>query len=233
MQMETSFKYIDENYKRIAYEIGEAKAKYRKPADEITFMAVTKTVAPEAVNHAIGCGIHVLGENRVQEYLSKKELYLPEAEVHMIGHLQTNKVKYIIEDMALIHSVDSLHLAQEIDRHAARVGKVQNILIEVNVGAESSKSGVSPDALEELLLHIGQMSNVHVQGLMAIPPAAGSEKFLCEMQELYLDISAKKLDNIDMKILSMGMSGDYAAAIRYGSTMVRIGSALFGARKYT
>ena len=160
MQMETSFKYIDENYKRIAYEIGEAKAKYRKPADEITFMAVTKTVAPEAVNHAIGCGIHVLGENRVQEYLSKKELYLPEAEVHMIGHLQTNKVKYIIEDMALIHSVDSLHLAQEIDRHAARVGKVQNILIEVNVGAESSKSGVSPDALEELLLQIGQMYKV-------------------------------------------------------------------------
>lgn len=232
MQMETNFGYIDENYKRITYEIEEAKAKYRKPSDEITLMAVTKTVAPEAVNHAISCGIRTLGENRVQEFLSKKELYLPEAEVHFIGHLQTNKVKYIIEDMQLIHSVDSLHLALEIDRHAARVQKVQNILIEVNVGEEGSKSGVSPEKLEELLLEIGQLTSIRVRGLMAIPPAGGNEKFLCQMQQLYLDISSKKMDNIDMDILSMGMSGDYAAAIRYGSTLVRIGSALFGARKY-
>mgnify|MGYP000080666784 CR=1 FL=1 len=199
----------------------------------VTLVAVSKTHAPALIEEAYAAGQRIFGESRPQELAAKYEALPKDIEWHMIGHLQTNKVKYIIEDMALIHSVDSLHLAQEIDRHAARVGKVQNILIEVNVGAESSKSGVSPDALEELLLQIGQMSNVHVQGLMAIPPAAGSEKFLCEMQELYLDISAKKLDNIDMKILSMGMSGDYAAAIRYGSTMVRIGSALFGARKYT
>lgn len=232
MQMETNFGYIDENYKRIVNEMEEAKAKYRNPSDQITLMAVTKTVAPEAVNHAVGCGIHTLGENRVQEYLSKKEFYLPEAEMHFIGHLQTNKVKYIIEDMTLIHSVDSMRLATEIDRHAERVRKVQDILIEVNVGSEVSKSGVAPDQLEDLLFQIGQLSHVHVRGLMTIPPATGDEKFLCQMQQLYLDISSKKMDNIDMEILSMGMSGDYAAAIQYGSTLVRIGSALFGARKY-
>lgn len=232
MQMETSFAYVDENYKRIVFELEEAKAKYRKPTDEITLMAVTKTVAPEVVNHAISCGIRTLGENRVQEYLSKKEFYRPEADVHFIGHLQTNKVKYIIEDMQLIHSVDSLKLAAEIDHHAARLKKKQDILIEVNVGGESSKSGVAPEALTELLLSVGQLSNVHVRGLMTIPPATGDEKFLAQMQQLYLDISSKKMDNIDMEILSMGMSGDYAAAVRYGSTLVRIGSALFGARKY-
>ncbi len=232
MQLETNFAYIDENYKRIIDTMEEAKAKYRKPTDEITLMAVTKTVAPEAVNHAVACGIHTLGENRVQEYLSKKEFYAKDASVHFIGHLQTNKVKYIIEDMDLIHSVDSLHLAEEINRHAARIQKVQNVLIEVNVGGEASKSGVDPEQLEELLLGVAQLSNVHVQGLMTIPPATEDEKFLFRMQQLFLDISAKKMDNIDMEILSMGMSGDYAAAIRYGSTLVRIGSALFGARKY-
>ena len=226
------FSYITENYKRIAYNIGEAKAKYRKPSDSITFMAVTKTVAPEAVNHAIHCGIQVLGENRVQEYLSKKDYYDPAASVHFIGHLQSNKVKYIISDMDLIHSVDSVKLAAEIDRQAKRVGKVQDILMEVNIGAEASKSGVMPDELPELLAQAAEFSNIRVKGLMTIPPSGDNEKFLFEMQKLFLDISAKKMDNIDMDILSMGMSGDYADAIRYGATIVRIGSALFGARKY-
>ncbi len=232
MQMETSFAYIDENYRQIIEEIGEAKAKYRKPTEEITLMAVTKTVPPEAVNHAVGCGIRVLGENRVQEYLSKKEYYSPEARVHFIGHLQTNKVKYIIEDMTLIHSVDSVILAAELDRYASLLQKIQDVLVEVNVGGEASKSGVAPEALVDLLQQMAQMPNIHVKGLMTIPPATGDEKFLCKMQQLYLDISAKNMDNIDMEILSMGMSGDYAAAIRYGSTLVRIGTGLFGARKY-
>lgn len=232
MQMETNFGYIDENFNRIVNEMEEAKAKFRKPTEEITLMAVTKTVAPEAVNHAIGCGIRVLGENRVQEYLSKKEFYRPEAEMHFIGHLQTNKVKYIIDDMKLIHSVDSIRLATEINRHAKRVNKIQDVLIEVNVGGEASKSGVAPDALEELLYQVAELPNVHVKGLMTIPPVTGDEKFLFEMQQLYLDISSKKIDNIDMEILSMGMSDDFADAIRYGSTLVRIGTALFGARKY-
>ncbi|MDO4156527.1 MAG: YggS family pyridoxal phosphate-dependent enzyme [Oscillospiraceae bacterium] len=230
--MENSFDYITENYKRICNNIEEAKAKYRTPSDVVSFMAVTKTVAPEAINHAIHCGISLLGENRVQEYLSKREFYDPSATVHFIGHLQTNKVKYIIEDMALIHSVDSVHLAKEIDRQAARVGKIQDILLEVNIGEENSKSGVAPKQLLPLLQEIASYPHLHVKGLMTIPPAGENEKFLSKMQDLYLDIRSKNVDNIDMDILSMGMSDDYVKAIQYGATLVRIGSALFGARVY-
>lgn len=230
--MVNSFDYITENYKRICNEIAEAKVKYRSPSDTVDFMAVTKTVAPEAVNHAVYCGISLLGENRVQEYLSKREYYDPSATVHFIGHLQTNKVKYIIEDMDLIHSVDSVHLAKEINRQAARIGKVQNILVEVNIGTEASKSGVLPNAVLPLIEEISVLPNLRVKGLMTIPPAGENEKFLFEMQQLYLDIRSKNVDNIDMGILSMGMSDDYAKAIQYGSTLVRIGSALFGARTY-
>ena len=195
-------------------------------------IAVSKTVAAPRVNEIKASGILHLGENRVQEYLSKKNYYDPAASVHFIGHLQSNKVKYIISDMDLIHSVDSVKLAAEIDRQAKRVGKVQDILMEVNIGAEASKSGVMPDELPELLAQAAEFSNIRVKGLMTIPPPGDNEKFLFEMQKLFLDISAKKMDNIDMDILSMGMSGDYADAIRYGATIVRIGSALFGARKY-
>lgn len=230
--MITGYEYITENYRRICHEINEAKAKYRKPGDNVDIMAVTKTVAPEAVNHAVSLGIHLLGENRVQEYESKKTLYDHSASIHFIGHLQTNKVKYIINDMELIQSVDSMRLACEIDRQAKRVQKVQNVLIEVNIGGEESKSGVSPEGLMELLHEASELENIRIKGLMTIPPSQDSEKFLYKMQELYLDILSKNMDNIDMDILSMGMSGDYAKAVQYGSSLVRIGTALFGARQY-
>ncbi len=230
--MKTDFDYITENYKRIQSEIEEAKAKYRRAEDKVEFMAVTKTVAPEAVNHAVSCGIRLLGENRVQEFESKKAFYDPSAEVHFIGHLQTNKVKYIIEDMALIQSVDSVKLAGEINKQALRVRKTQDILVEVNIGGEESKSGVAPSELEGLLYELADMGNIRVKGLMTIPPPGENEKFLFKMQQLYLDISSKNMDNIDMELLSMGMSGDYAMAVKYGSNLVRIGSALFGARIY-
>ncbi len=230
--MKTAFDYITENYKRICDDVEEAKIRYRSPDDRVEVMAVTKTVPPEAVNHAVKCGIRLLGENRVQEYEAKKSCYDPAAEVHFIGHLQTNKVKYIIDDMELIQSVDSLRLAAEIDRQAKRVGKTQNVLVEVNIGGEESKSGVHPDRLEELLYEASQLQNICIKGLMTIPPPVEAEKFLCKMQQLYLDISSKNMDNISMEILSMGMSGDYVKAIRYGSNLVRIGTALFGARVY-
>lgn len=230
--MKTDFEYITENYRRICYEIEEAKAKYRNKEDTVELMAVTKTVPPEAVNHAIALGADLLGENRVQEYESKKDLYNPSARVHFIGHLQTNKVKYIIDDMELIQSVDSLRLAFEIDRQAKRVMKIQDVLVEVNIGGEDSKSGVSPNELENLLMEMAVMENIRVKGLMTIPPPQSSEKFLYKMQEIYLDISSKNMDNINMDILSMGMSGDFAKAIQYGSNLVRIGTALFGARNY-
>lgn len=230
--METDFSYIDENYKRIIFNMQEAAVKYRKPDEKISLMAVTKTVDPAAVNHATGLGIKLLGENRVQEYTAKKDFYDKSAEVHFIGHLQTNKVKYIIDSVSMIQSVDSIKLAEEIDRHAGRIGKKQDILIEVNIGGEESKSGVDKSALEELLYQTAELENVQVRGLMAIPPVDSPEKFLYDMQKLYIDISEKSIHNISMDFLSMGMSGDYADAIRYGSNIIRIGRGLFGPRNY-
>lgn len=230
--MNSDFSYIDENLKKIRYNIGEAVAKYRKPDEEIKLMAVTKTVSPEAVNYAISKGINLLGENRVQEYQSKKDFYDQSADVHIIGHLQTNKVKYIINSVKMIQSVDSLKLAREIDRLARENGRVMDILCEVNIGREESKSGIMPEAAFEFAEALGEMKNIRVCGLMAIPPAENSEKFLSAMHDLYIDISEKKSDNISMDILSLGMSGDYINAIKYGSTLVRIGSGLFGARVY-
>ncbi|MCI7804119.1 MAG: YggS family pyridoxal phosphate-dependent enzyme [Oscillospiraceae bacterium] len=230
--METDFSYIDENYRKIIFNMQEAAAKYRKPEEKISLMAVTKTVDPAAVNHAIGLGINLLGENRVQEYTAKKDFYDKSAEVHFIGHLQTNKVKYIIDSVSMIQSVDSIKLAEEINRHAGRIGKKQDILMEVNIGGEESKSGVDKSALEELLYQTAELENVQVRGLMAIPPADSPEKFLYDMQKLYIDISGKSIHNISMDFLSMGMSGDYADAIKYGSNIIRIGRGLFGPRNY-
>ncbi|MBQ7046709.1 MAG: YggS family pyridoxal phosphate-dependent enzyme [Oscillospiraceae bacterium] len=223
---------MDENYKRITYNMQEAAAKYRRADEVINLMAVTKTVDPVAVNHAIGLGISLLGENRVQEYTAKKDLYNKNAQVHFIGHLQTNKVKYIIDSVSVIQSVDSLKLAQEIDRHAKRISKTQDILIEVNIGGEESKSGTDKAALNELIYSVSELQNVRIKGLMAIPPIESPEKFLYEMQGLYIDISEKNIHNVSMEYLSMGMSGDYEDAIKYGSNIIRIGRGLFGPRNY-
>lgn len=226
------FKYIDENLKRIRFNIAESTEKYRKSGDEIRLMAVTKTVSAEAVNHAVSLGIDLLGENRVQEYQSKKEFYDKSAEVQFIGHLQTNKVKYIIGSVSMIQSVGSVKLASEINRLAEINGKVMDILCEVNIGGEESKSGVSPDKLEELLVNIAPMQNIRVKGLMTIPPPSESDVFLAKMQELFLKTKEKNISGISMDVLSMGMTHDYAEAIKYGSTLVRIGTGLFGARIY-
>lgn len=227
--MNPAFGYIDENLKRIFHNVGEAKAKYRSSGDNIRIMAVTKTVAPEKVNYALSKGLDLIGENRVQEYLSKKDFY-DDAEIHFIGHLQTNKVKYIADSISVIQSVDSLKLASEINRCAKKAGKIQDILIEVNIGGEESKSGVPADMAEELILQVSELDNINVRGMMTIPPAADSEEFLYKMQCLYIDICSKKIDNINMDILSMGMSGDYAPAVKYGSNILRIGRAIFGER---
>lgn len=230
--MESDFRYIDENLKIICENINEAYEKYRKKGDIIRIMAVTKTVPPEAVNHAVSLGIDLLGENRVQEYQSKKDFYDKSAEVQFIGHLQTNKVKYIINSVSMIQSVDSVKLASEINRLAEANGKVMDILCEVNIGGEESKSGVSPDELPVLLEEISQMRNIRVKGLMTIPPPIESDVFLGRMQELFHDISQRNISGVDMDVLSMGMTHDYAEAVKYGSTLVRIGTGLFGARIY-
>lgn len=230
--MESNYSYVDENLKLIRENVGEAAEKCGRKAEDIRIMAVTKTVAPEIVNHAIELGLDLLGENRVQEYLSKAEAYSP-AEVHFIGGLQTNKVKYIIESVSMIQSVDSLKLGTEIDRLAAKHGRVMDILCEVNIGGEESKGGVAPDKLRELIAQLAQLKNIRIKGLMTIPPPSQSDIFLGRMQELYNDLRDNKIEGTDMQVLSMGMTHDYAEAVKYGSTLVRIGTGLFGARDYS
>ena len=221
---------------QLRQEIDEAAQACGRDPSEIRLMAVTKTQTPELVNQAIDAGIHLLGENRAQELLEKFDDYHKEGvEIHFIGHLQSNKVRQIIDKVSLIHSVDSLSLAQEIDRQAQKHDKIMKILVEVNIGGEESKSGVAPEKLEELLDQLSSLRHISVQGLMCIPPRCqnpqDSAAYFEKMQQLFIDIKRKNNDNMNMSILSMGMSGDYKTAIRYGSTLVRIGTALFGERK--
>lgn len=222
---------ISENLKRIQYDIDEARIKYRKTDDVIKLMAVTKTVPYERVNYAISEGVTLIGENRVQEYLSKKDFYDKRAEVHFIGHLQSNKIKYIIDSVTLIHSVDSIRLATEIDKQAERLNKCMDVLIEVNIGKEESKNGALPEKLEDLICEASQLKNICIRGLMTIPPIFNSEESFEKMHRLFCDLQAKRIDNTCIDILSMGMSSDYALAVKYGSNIVRIGSGLFGTRK--
>lgn len=227
-----NFQYILENYKEICYNVENAKAKYVGDNSEVQIMAVTKTVEPEKINFAVSQGIKLLGENRVQEFISKKDQYDRSAQVHFIGHLQTNKVKYIINDVSLIQSVDSVKLAGEINRLAQKNSKTMDILVEVNVGNEATKSGIAFDDCTELVKSIAEFENIHVKGLMAIPPIGCGEETFEKMHELFLSIKDKNIRGVDMDILSMGMSGDYELAIKHGSNLVRIGTKLFGARKY-
>lgn len=222
---------ISENIKRIRYNVEEAKAKYRKPDETVRIMAVTKTVPYECVNAAVNEGITLLGENRVQEYLEKKDFYDKKAEINFIGHLQSNKIKYIIDSVTMIHSVDSVRLASEIDRYAARSGRPMDVLIEVNIGGEESKSGVLPDRLDELLGEVSVLKNIRIKGLMSIPPIGKSEESFERLRRIFDDLKSARYENTEMDILSAGMSADYVSAVKYGSNIVRIGSGIFGSRK--
>lgn len=235
---EERFSVITENVKVINERIHEAALKSGRSYEDISLLAVTKTVDSVFINHALdNCGINLIGENRVQEFLSKKdELHLENKEVHLIGHLQTNKVKQIVEHVNMIESVDSVRLAKEISKECIKINKEMDILVEVNVGMENSKFGIDSVLLGEFLGEIGEIPNIHVKGLMAIPPICETslevKRFFSNMYKMFLDIRAKKLDNINMHTLSMGMSGDYVEAIEEGATEVRVGSSLFGKRVY-
>ena len=226
------FPDVLENYKEICYNIENARAKWRKSDETVRMMAVTKTVAPEKINFAASLGARLLGENRVQEFLSKKEFYDKDCEVHFIGHLQTNKVKYIIGEVALIQSVDSIRLAGEINRQAAKINRKMDVLVEVNIGDEQTKSGVSADGVLALVREISTLENVSVKGLMAIPPIGSGEEVFERMNGIFQRVKQENIPGVSMETLSMGMSGDYELAIKHGSNLVRIGTKLFGARKY-
>ncbi len=230
--------YICDNLQRIEEQIQNACVAAGRSRDEVTLMAVTKTVPAERINAALACGIHCIGENRVQEFLEKRDaLHLDGVQAHLIGHLQTNKVKRIVGQVDMIQSIDSEHLARAVSEAALKTPQgCVDVLVEVNIGDEASKSGVPAERVEELLHTIAAFQGIRVRGLMAIPPILPTEwekrAIFSQMRKLFIDIRDKNVDNITMEILSMGMSMDYVEAIREGSTLVRIGSAIFGARDY-
>ena len=233
-----SFTDVEYNYQLINERIAEAAQKIGKAREDITFLAATKTVDAATINHAISLGLDHIGENRVQELLAKYEGYdLENCSLQFIGHLQSNKVRQIVGKVDLIQSVDSFKLAKEISAQSLKRNVHTDLLVEVNIGREENKSGVFEENLEELLCQIAELDGISVQGLMTIPPICDNKQkishYFNKMHRLFIDISQKKLDNINMHILSMGMSDDYYEAILEGATMVRIGSALFGARNYT
>ena len=228
---------IAENVSRIRKEIEQAALAAGRNPKEIQLCAATKMNDAEAVRQAILAGVDCCGENRVQELTAKlQEDAYRGAPVHFIGHLQTNKVRQVVGKVDLIQSVDSERLLRAIDLEAGKQHIVQNILLEVNIGQEESKSGFRAEDILPLVEKCGEFPNICIKGLMAIPPVCqnlgDNVKFFQKMSELCVDIREKKYDNVRVDCLSMGMSGDFADAILWGSTMVRIGTAIFGARNY-
>ena len=228
---------IAQNVAKIFSDIESAAIAAGRNPKEITLCAATKMNDASAVREAIQAGIRCCGENRVQELTQKlAENAYDGAEIHFIGHLQTNKVKSVVGKVSLIQSVDSLRLLQAVSKEALRQNIQQDILLEINIGEEASKTGFAIGDILPLLEHWSDFPNVRVRGLMAIPPICenkgDNDKFFEEIRALAVDIEAKTYDNVCMEVLSMGMSGDYADAIAHGSTMIRIGTAIFGARNY-
>ncbi len=228
---------IADNVKAVRERIAEAAQRAGRPPDEIRLVAASKMNPAERVREAIAAGVDAVGENKVQELVEKNALnaYVG-APLHFIGHLQTNKVKNVVGVCDLIESVGSERLVKEIGKRAEQLGICQDILLQVNIGREQSKSGAEPEALGALLDLADGTASVAVRGLMAIPPIGASEKenryYFDEMYKLFVDIRAKKYDNIFMNFLSMGMSGSYPEAIEAGANMVRVGTAVFGRRHY-
>ncbi|MBQ2742378.1 MAG: YggS family pyridoxal phosphate-dependent enzyme [Oscillospiraceae bacterium] len=228
---------ISENIQNIRREIDEAARLTGRTGADITLVAATKMNGAERVREAVAAGIDACGENRVQELLEKYEdgAYAG-APLHFIGTLQTNKVKYLVGKVSLIQSVNSGKLAAEISKCAIKHGIVQDILVEINIGGEESKSGADIENAHSLVQNIAKLPGVRVRGLMTIPPFSEDEEeqksFFIKMKQLFIDIGAKKYDNISMEFLSMGMSGDYRNAILCGANMVRVGTGIFGARHY-
>ena len=226
---------VRDNYSVIMENIEKACTRACRKTEDVEFIAVTKFIDEERIAEAIECGTRAVGENRVQEWQKKYDFFLSKGvRMHLIGQLQTNKVKYIInKGVSLIQSVDRLPLAQEIEKQCALHDCSQDVLLEVNIGDEAQKGGIDRSSITCLLDEISALSHVRVKGLMCIPPAVGAEEvraYFARMRKLYDDLAAYTAANVEMQQLSMGMSGDYTVAIEEGATMVRVGTALFGAR---
>ena len=235
MMEKLSAEEFDLNYQGVLKRLKSAAEKSGRDISEITLLAATKTVDADTINYAIEKGITHIGENRVQELISKHGLLKP-AHSHFIGHLQTNKVKDIIDKVEMIESVDSIRLANEISKQAQKRGIVMDVLLEINIGGEESKSGFAPEDAEKAVSEVAKLDGIRVKGLMTIPPATDlpeeSRKYFREMYKLFIDIRGKNIDNSSMSVLSMGMSNDFDIAVEEGANLVRVGTSLFGRRIY-
>ena len=223
---------IKNNLEIINEKIKKAALKVNRNPEEIKLVAVTKTATIEQIKEAISAGVKIIGENKVQEAKEKYQILTADIEWHLVGHLQTNKVKYAIEIFDCIHSVDSIKLAKEIDRRSLQFGKTTNVLVEVNVSGEETKYGIKPEEVEPFLKEISGFSRIRVRGLMTIAPIAEDKEevrpYFRKLRELSEEIKNKNIKNVKMDYLSMGMTEDFEVAIEEGANMVRIGRGIFG-----
>ena len=227
---------LKENLESVEEKIQEACKKSGRNREDVTLIAVSKTKPVETLQEAYDLGVRVFGENKVQELTEKYDSLPKDIHWHMIGHLQRNKVKYIIDKVELIHSVDSLHLAKQIEKEAVKKGVDAQILVQVNIAQEDTKFGIDGPEVMSLVEEISKFPHVHIRGLMTSAPfVANPEENRCyfkKLHKLFVDIREKNIDNVSMDILSMGMTNDYEVAIEEGATMVRVGTGIFGARNY-
>ena len=227
---------VAENLAQVQKNINESCNKINRDPNEVTLIAVSKTKPVEMLKEAYDAGARVFGENKVQEIVDKYDQMPSDVKWHMIGHLQRNKVKYLIGKVVLIHSVDSLRLAEQIEHEAAKADIVMPVLIEVNVAEEESKFGTTSEAAMQLVEAVSKMPHIKIRGLMTIAPFTDNPEdnriYFRKLKQLSVDIKSKNIDNVDMDELSMGMTGDYEVAIEEGATMVRVGTGIFGKRNY-
>lgn len=237
MLRQMSLSTIKDNLEQVNSNIVSACIRSGRKTDSVTLIAVSKTKPVEMLLEAYAAGVRDFGENKVQEIVDKIDKLPPDARFHMIGHLQTNKVKYIIDRIYMIHSLDSVKLAMEIDKRAKAAGRVVPCLIEINIGNEESKYGINPKEAAEFAAEVSQLTGIKIMGLMCVAPAVDdpeeAREYFVRMRELSVDITRKNIDNIELSILSMGMSGDYMVAVEEGADFVRVGSSIFGLRDYS
>lgn len=228
--------YIKNNIEEINRKISEAAIRSGRNPKDILLLAVSKTIDIPRIKKAVECGLTELGENKVQEIMEKYEPMGSNVKWHLIGHLQTNKVKYIIDKVEMIHSVESIKLAEEINKRAKQHNLIMDILVEINIADEESKYGIKPEDAETFIQNISEFSNIHVKGLMTVAPYVENQEenrfYFRKMAQLLVDINNKKINNVNMNVLSMGMTGDFEVAIEEGATIVRVGTGIFGKRVY-
>ena len=228
---------ISDNLRLVEENIAAACKRAGRRREEVKLIAVSKTHPVEAIKEAVRYGIRSFGENKVQELKEKMETLGDELDWHLIGHLQTNKVKYVVGKVSLIHSLESIRLAEALEKEAVKRGVIVDVLVEVNIAGEDTKFGVLPENVEDFIREVAKFEHIRVKGLMTVAPIAQkseeNRKYFKNLNKIMVDLNSKNIHNVSMNVLSMGMTGDYETAIEEGATLVRVGTGIFGHRDYS